>query len=84
MNSMLSYADHYQKGIVSEDREDRTNNISDNGENKSKENKEKKVTVEKEDTKGGQHIFTYWKYAHWIFWEKQSVGGQRIATLSSQ
>ena len=54
-SQFLLYTDHYRKGTASEDREDRKDNISDNGKNKSKEKRdeEKETTVEKEDKRGG-------------------------------
>jgi len=52
-SKFLLYTDYYRKGTASKDREDRKDNISDNGENNSKENEEKEVTVEKQHKKGG-------------------------------
>ena len=62
----LLYTDHYRKGTASEESEDKEDKRGDNWKNDSQENKDKEVTVEKEDKKGGGHILTHCKYTHWI------------------
>jgi len=67
MNSkFLLYTDHYRKGTASEESEDREDKCGDNWKNDSQENKDKEVTVEKEDKKGGGHILSHCKHTHWI------------------